>query len=105
MPPSDLGQFQGFEWDGGNLEKSQQKHGVTPAEAEEMFLDDNLQVVEDVKHSQKEERFAILGKTFLGKILFAVFTFRKSRIRIISARLANKKEQLKYEQLKKDSPI
>ena len=88
----------GFEWDKGNIEKNYQKHRVTPAEAEEIFLDENLQVVKDIKHSQKEDRFIALGKTFLGKILFAIFTLRGSKIRIISARLANKRERFHYEQ-------
>jgi len=86
-----------FEWDKGNLDKSYQKHGITPAESEEIFLDENLQVIKDIRHSQKETRFIALGKTFLGKILFVVFTLRGRRIRIISARVANKKERRHYE--------
>lgn len=106
MPKIDLGNFTGFEWDKGNIEKSQQKHKVTVSEAEEIFLDEALQVIEDINHSQKEERFAALGKTFIGKILFTVFTLRSSKIRIISARLANKRERSNYEQeLKKNSQI
>ena len=35
-----LDQYTGFEWDKGNIDKSHQKHGITPNEAEESFLDD-----------------------------------------------------------------
>lgn len=100
----DLGKVQSFEWDKGNLDKSYAKHGITPNEAEEIFLDENLGVVKDIKHSQKEDRFIAIGKSFENKILFVVFTLRKNIIRIISARMANKKERRKYyEKIKKNS--
>ena len=31
-----------FEWDGGNLDKSSIKHGITPKEAEEVFVSENV---------------------------------------------------------------
>ncbi len=86
-----------FNWDDGNLDKSYQKHGITPAESEEVFLDENLKVISDIKHSQREPRFIALGKTSKEKILFVVFTIRERKIRIISARIANKKERRHYE--------
>lgn len=92
-----LGKFKGFEWNKGNTDKSYKKHGITPKESEEIFLDENLQVSRDIEHSQTEKRFIALGKTFEKKILFIVFTLRKNKIRIISARKANLKERSKYE--------
>lgn len=92
----DLGSVKEFEWDEGNTDKSYQKHGITQKESEELFIDENILFLEDVKHSQKEKRFIAIGKTILGKILFAVFTVRKSKMRIISVRLANKKERKQY---------
>lgn len=62
-----------------------------------VFLDVNLKIVRDVKHSQKEARFIVIGKSFGKKVLFIIFTLRKDKIRIISARLANKKERSRYE--------
>ena len=93
-----LGTYKGFEWDKGNVDKSYQKHGITPNEAEEPFLDENATIVKDVKHSQKEERLILLGKTLGKKLLFIVFTIRQTKIRIISARKANQKERKQYEQ-------
>ncbi len=93
-----LSRIKGFEWDKGNFDKSYQKHGITPKESEEVFLDENLRVIRDIKHSQKEDRFIALGKTFAEKILFIVFIIRKNKIRIISARKINRKERKKYEQ-------
>lgn len=90
--------FTSFKWDKGNLDKSYQKHGITPNEAEEIFLDENAITVRDIRHSQKETRFIIIGKTTEAKTLFVVFTLRKDKVRIISARPANRKERDKYEQ-------
>ncbi len=93
-----LDNLKSFQWDEGNIDKSYNKHGITPNEAEEVFLDENLQVTKDVKHSQKEQRYIALGQTFQEKILFVVFTIRGRKIRIISARPTNKKERRKYVQ-------
>ncbi len=87
----------GFQWDKGNLDKSYQKHGVTPEEAEEVFLDENLITLEDVKHSLREKRFTAIGKTTAGELFFTVYTHRNSNIRVISIRKANKKEKIVYE--------
>ena len=38
----DLGKITGFDWNQGNIDKSYKKHGVTPNEAEEVFLDENI---------------------------------------------------------------
>ena len=97
----DLGKFKSFEWDEGNIDKSCQKHGITPKESEEIFLDENLPVSRDIEHSQKEKRFIGLGKTLENKILSVVFTLRKDKIRIISARKANLKERRAYDQKNK----
>ena len=93
-----------FEWDKGNIDKSYQKHGITPNQSEEIFLDKELKIIRDVGHSQKEARYIALGKSFEKKILFVVFVIRKNKIRIISARKANEKERRKYEtKIKKNS--
>lgn len=94
-----------FEWDKGNLDKSYEKHGVTSNEAEEIFIDEEILVLSDIKHSESEKRYIALGSTQEGKNLFVVFTLRREKIRIISARKMHKKEVLKYEKAKKDSTI
>lgn len=96
----------GFEWDAGNLDKSYAKHGITPRQSEEIFLDENLQIVKDIKHSEKENRMIAIGQTFEGKILFVVFILRKMKIRVVSARIANRKEREMYEEkIKKNPPL
>ncbi|OGK08685.1 hypothetical protein A2767_01290 [Candidatus Roizmanbacteria bacterium RIFCSPHIGHO2_01_FULL_35_10] len=92
----DFGKIIEFEWDEANIDKSFKKHGITIKEAEELFLDQNILFLEDIKHSQVEKRYNALGISGI-KILFAVFTLRKSKIRIISIRIANQKERRLYE--------
>ena len=92
-----LGRYKGFEWDKGNVDKSCQKHGITPNEAEESFLDDKAIIARDFKHSHKEERLILLGRTLGKKLLLVIFTIRQTKIRIISARKANHKERRQYE--------
>ena len=86
-----------FEWDKGNIDKNYEKHGITQKQAEEIFLDENLLQLKDIGHSQNEKRFTVIGKTFQNKLLFTAFTIRNSKIRIISVRMANKKERKIYE--------
>lgn len=94
----DLSKLTGFEWDKGNIDKIYQKHGISIKEAEEAFLDKHVFLQEDIKHSEKEERFIAISKTSANKMLFSIFTIRDKKIRIISTRVANKKERRLYEE-------
>jgi uncharacterized DUF497 family protein len=90
----------GFDWDGGNSRKSADKHDVSQAEAEGVFFNDPLIVVEDSKHSETEPRFNALGKTAQSRLLHITFTLRQdgTLIRVISARDMHRKEKKAYEQ-------
>ncbi len=83
----------GFEWDEHNSEKIWNKHKVSISECEQMFFSCPLIIADDLKHSTKESRFYALGQTDLKRLLFTVFTIRKKRIRLISARDMSKKER------------
>jgi len=91
-----IASYNSFQWDKGNIDKSYEKHGITPNESEEAFLDEKAIVLKDAKHSTKEKRYSLIGKTTADKLLFVVFTLRGEKIRIISARKANKKERSSY---------
>jgi len=95
----DLSKVVGFDWDGGNARKNEQ-HGVSAAEAEQVFFNFPLLVLSDVKHSDAEPRFHALGKTHEGRQLHISFTLRNSGelIRVISARDMHRKERVIYEQ-------
>lgn len=94
----DLTLISGFEWDDGNARKNE-KHGVSAAEAEQVFFNQPLFLLVDVKHSQDEPRFHALGKTHDGRQLHITFTLRAggSMIRVISARNMHRKERAFYE--------
>lgn len=87
-----------FEWDQGNKGKNFEKHGVTDEECEEVFFDEQKKLLKDIIHSAKESRHILLGRTKSRRVLFLVFTLRKNRVRVISARDTNKKERYLYEE-------
>lgn len=86
-----------FVWDSGNDTKSWKKHGVTAKESEEVFANIPRYVFPDRQHSQKEDRYALYGKTDAGRLLTVIFTLRKNSVRIISARDQSRKERKDYE--------
>jgi uncharacterized DUF497 family protein len=88
--------YEGFEWDQGNIEKNWLSHAVTPQEAEQVFFNRPLMVAHDKAHSQVEKRYFVLGQTDRNRLLFIAFTVRKRRIRVISARDMNRKERKVY---------
>ena len=87
-----------FDWNKGNKNKNLENHGVSDEECEEIFFDPHKKILKDILHSTNEERHILIGKTKLKRLLFLVFTIRKNKIRIISARDLNKKEKYLYEQ-------
>jgi hypothetical protein len=86
----------GFDWDRNNIEKIWAKHKVSPFECEQVFFNEPLVAQDDIKHSEKEERYYVLGKTDAARPLFVVFTIRRNLIRVISARDMSKKERRVY---------
>jgi len=101
-----LEDIEGFLWDKGNFEKNRLKHKVLNSECEQVFFNEPLIVADDLKHSQKEKRWYVLGRTDLNRKLFIVFTIRNKLIRIISARDMTKKERKIYnEEIKKHTEI
>ena len=95
-----LDQVQGFDWDQGNARKSEDKHAVSQAEAEQVFFNEPLVVAADERHSVSEKRFHALGRTDSGRLLQIAFTMREAdtMIRVISARDMNRRERARYAQ-------
>lgn len=88
--------IEGLEWDEGNRDKNLYSHNVENEEAEEIFFNVPLVIFEDDKHSTDEARYQVLGATNDQRELCLVYTLRKNKIRIISARDMNKKERNFY---------
>jgi uncharacterized protein len=95
----DFSKVAGFDWDDGNKRKSVETHGVTQAEAEQVFLDPRFIVLADDKHGGNEVRFAAYGCTGSGRRLHVSFTLRRAEtlIRVISARDMSRGERMRYD--------
>lgn len=95
----DLTLITGFDWDKGNASKND-KHGVSMAEAEQVFFNQPLLLLPDPGHSQSESRYYALGKSDDGRTLHITFTLRGGGklIRVISVRDMHRKERTIYEQ-------
>ena len=96
----DLSRVSGFQWDEGNARKNIDAHGVSQSEAEEIFSNHPLLIVDDTAHSQQERRLNASGVTDAGRRLHITFTMRNepALIRIISARDMSRRERERYEQ-------
>lgn len=94
-----LNKITGFDWDDVNTQKSEEKHNVSPPEAEQVFFNDPLLLLHDVKHSTHEARYHAYGKTDDGRKLHIAFTLRAddTLIRVISARDMHRKERMTYD--------
>lgn len=95
----DLAAITGFDWDDDNSRKSTEKHGVSQAETEQVFVNRPLIVTEDSRHSAQEARYHALGRSIEGRLLHVTFTLRQSgtTIRVISVRGMNRKERTVYD--------
>ena len=87
-----------FEWDDKKNTSNKHKHGVSFEDAQTVFFDETAIEFDDPDHSIQEERFILLGLSQSLKILVVCHCYRsdESKIRIISARKATKKEQGVY---------
>lgn len=85
-----------FEWDDAKADSNERKHGVTFEEALTAFFDERQLTVEDPQGH--DDRFVLIGMSKEVRILYVVHAevVTRRRTRIISARLANKREALKY---------
>ncbi len=91
-----------FEWSDEKDAINRAKHHISFEEAKEVFLDPMHISKLDYRFDYFEERWITLGKTSKEKILVVANIFFDEEggeiIRIISARKANQKERIFYEQ-------
>lgn len=91
-----------FEWDPIKARENRRKHRVSFDHAAEVFLDPLALSALDEEHSEHEERWVSVGRDRRGRALIIIHTFLEvsageCKIRIISARKANKRETQQYE--------
>lgn len=74
------------------------KHGVSFAEAESVFYDEQALLLEDPRPAEAEERFILLGLSAVLRVVVVVHALRGDDvIRIISARKATRQESHQYQ--------
>ena len=83
-----------FEWDEEKAAANLRKHGIDFRDAARVFDDEYRKEYYDVAHSDKEDRFNIIG--LVDDVLFVVYTERRDIIRMISARPATRHERRLY---------
>lgn len=88
-----------FEWDEEKNRRNRRKHKIWFEEAITVFKDPNAIQYDDPEHSDKEDRFIMLGFGGSGRLLVVVHCYREADkvIRIVSARKAEPKEEKIYE--------
>lgn len=94
MEIPNLALFKDFEWDDGNRGKVSKRMDIPIAES--AFLGEP-QILFDAVHSKIEPRWFLMNRVD-SQHVFLVFTLRKNKIRILSARYMHAKEVKKYAQ-------
>ncbi len=87
-----------FEWDKNKNRTNIKKHGVSFNDARTVFYDEQAIQFYDPEHSDEEDRFILLGTSFKLKTLVVCHCYRddETKIRIISARKADREEEQVY---------
>jgi len=82
-----------FGWDQWNVQKNEDKHGVSRLEAESAFYDPRYRLFEDLRHSTaRETRYITYGRSLEARVLMVGFTRRGKNVRVITARPASRKK-------------
>lgn len=88
-----------FEWDRKKAAANLKKHKVSFDEATTVFDDPLAYIFDDEDHAEDEHRELIIGHSILQRLLLVSFIERvEDLIRILSARLASKREQKDYQE-------
>ncbi|MFP5238120.1 MAG: BrnT family toxin [Acidobacteriota bacterium] len=96
-PGSDATSGLEFEWHAAKAAENLQKHRVSFQDAMTIFGDERHIEVPDRDHSDDEVRYLAIGRSERGRLLTVIFTERGSKLRLISARLAESWERRVYE--------
>jgi uncharacterized protein len=84
-----------FEWDEAKEARCQRERGFSFGYASEAFADPKRQIEPDERTEYGEIRFRLVG-LIEGRVYVVIFTMRGQKARIISARRANRREQVHY---------
>ncbi len=87
-----------FEWDVAKAKANVRKHGVSFEEAATVFLDPLSRVFDEPDRVGSEDRFLLVGLSEARRTLLVVHVERGARLRLISARLATRRERAQLEE-------
>ena len=89
--------WRGFEWDLNKAEINLKKHGIAFEYATTIFDDYLSRTIRDPEHSYDEERFVTMGESSSSELLVVCHCDREERVRIISARRAERYERRNHQ--------
>jgi len=84
-----------IEFDEAKAGANLKKHGISFEEAATALFDEKALSIED-PYARGESRWILVGLSDLARLLTVVYTVRRHRIRLISARKASKRETKQY---------
>jgi len=87
-----------FEWDPRKAEANLERHGISFEQALSVFGDPLARIFDDSAHSEGEHREFIVGHAHNEVLLVVSFSERPHAIRLISARVATRRERRDYEE-------
>ena len=87
-----------FEADPVKAAQNLKKHKVSFEEAASVFGDPMAYTFRDPDHSVGEHRWLTFGMSRVGRVLGVIYTERRGKLRLISARTATKQERSIYEE-------
>lgn len=85
-----------FQWHNIKAKTNTKKHGITFEEAITCFYDPHQVAFYDPDHSDVEDREIMIAHSEKRRMLLVSYTIRDDVIRLISARIATKKEVKNY---------
>lgn len=90
----DFSDLEGFDWDMGNIGKIESRLDLATVE---FAFQGRPYVAHDGRHSQKgDDRFLLVNRVG-DRFVFAAFTLRNLKIRVVSARFMRRREIKRYE--------
>ncbi|MEO1296775.1 MAG: BrnT family toxin [Cyanobacteria bacterium J06636_16] len=86
-----------FDWDEEKARINLAKYGISFDETASVFENTLFLAFADPAHSLQEQRFIMMGESTRKRLLVVAYTERAGNTRLISARLATRKERKAYE--------
>jgi uncharacterized DUF497 family protein len=87
-----------FEWNDVKAAANRRKHRVSFEEAATVFLDPDAQVFDDPDSDVSESRYLLVGLSAARRTVVVVHVERTKRLRLISARVATRRERRAFEE-------